>query len=320
MPTPTPPSFHGIYAMVYALFDRNGNPDRDAMRRQVDICIQSGAHGMAVLGLASEVSKLSERERAALIEWMAADTAGRVPLAVTISGSSVGEQRRLVRIAEGAGADWLILQPPAVGHYSSAEYIAFYCAVAQETKLPVAIQNAPTFLGRGLTTRDILELRRGCPNFLLIKAEGSVVETAALIEATDGTLPVFNGRAGLELVDNLDIGCRGLILAPDCIDYAVQAYNDYRAGEIFRANSIYSTIAPAVVFVMQGIEFLICYGKRLFGTRAGFDIHDRPPALRPTGAGMRWSPNMRGISVRLAMAFSKPSRPFGFGADRFSWE
>ncbi|MNT91013.1 hypothetical protein D3C72_2320480 [compost metagenome] len=43
---------------------------------------------------------------------------------------------------------------------------------------------------------------------------------------------------------------------------------------------------PAVVFTMQGIENLMCYGKRLFGERAGLPVFDRAPALRPTATGL----------------------------------
>ncbi|MDE0114569.1 MAG: dihydrodipicolinate synthase family protein [Albidovulum sp.] len=287
MPTCQLPMLHGIHAIVYALFDENEELDRKAMRRQIEVCLKAGVHGIAALGLATEVSKLSKREKFTIIEWVAEDNAGRVPLAITISGPSIAEQIEQARCAERLGADWLILQPPAAGNYSASEYIDFFCAVARSTALPVAIQNAPAFLGRGLAVNDIIELRRNCPNFSVIKAEASAVDTAALIEATNGSLPIFNGRAGLELVDNLDVGCRGLILAPDCIDYAVQAYNRYRAGEIAAANAIYRTVAPAIIFEMQGIETLICYGKRLFCARAGFKIVDRAPALRPTAAGLR---------------------------------
>ena len=37
---------------------------------------------------------------------------------------------------------------------------------------------------------------------------------------------------------------------------------------------------------MQSLEHLICYGKRIFGARAGITIHDRAPALRPTEFGL----------------------------------
>jgi 4-hydroxy-tetrahydrodipicolinate synthase len=55
--------FSGIYPILYAFFDANGDLDRELMQRQVQGCIRGGAHGIAVLGLATEVSKLSETER-----------------------------------------------------------------------------------------------------------------------------------------------------------------------------------------------------------------------------------------------------------------
>ncbi|UDF32738.1 UNVERIFIED_ORG: dihydrodipicolinate synthase family protein (plasmid) [Roseateles sp. XES5] len=277
---------HGIHAILYALFDGEEKLDRAAMRRQVEICLASGVHGMAALGLATEVSKLAEAERMAVMDWVVEDTAGRVPVALTIFGSSVEEQVRQVRHAEAAGADWLILQPPMVGQYSAAEYIRFFGRVAEKTSLPLAIQNAPALMGRGLAADDIRDLVRQHPNIRLVKGEGPVVDIARLIEVTERQLPVFNGRAGLELLENLRIGCRGLILAPDSIDYAVRAYEFFCDGWDAHAEEEYRRMLPGVVFTMQSIETLLCYGKRLFGERAGMVIHDRGPAQRPTAAGI----------------------------------
>src|SRR5690606_8179803 len=114
---------------------------RQAMRRQTEVCLASGVHGMAALGLATEASKLDEAERMAVMEWVIEDTAGRVPVALTIFGSSVEEQVRQVRHATAVGADWLILQPPMMGQYSAAEYIRFFGRVADQADLPLAIQN-----------------------------------------------------------------------------------------------------------------------------------------------------------------------------------
>lgn len=278
--------FHGIHAILYALFDADERLNRDAMRRQVEICLAAGVQGMAALGLATEVNKLSEAERRCIMDWVAEDTAGQVPLALTICGASVAEQTAQVRHAESVGADWVILQPPMVGSFGAAEYIRFFGRVAETTSLPVAIQNAPAFMGRGLSSADIADLVRQHPNIQLVKGEGPVAEIAGLIAATEGRLPVFNGRAGMELVDNFRIGCKGLILAPDCIDHAVRAYNAWRSGDEPGAEDAYRKMLPAVVFTMQGLETLICYGKRLFGLRSGLEIHDRAPALRPNDAGL----------------------------------
>lgn len=283
---PAKPTFHGIHAIAYALFNESERLDRDAMRRQTELCLASGVHGMAALGLATEVSKLTEAERCTVMEWVSEDIAGKVPLAFTIYGSSVAEQVAQVRAAEATKADWVILQPPMVGQFGPAEYIRFFGRVAEATALPVAIQNAPAYIGRGLSAQEIKDLVTQHPNICLLKGEGAAVDIKTVIEVTQGRLPVFNGRGGLELIDNLRAGCAGFILAPDGIDHAVRIYERFRAGDEKQALEGYQELLPAIVFVMQSIETLLCYGKRLFGARAGIEIHDRAPALRPSEFGL----------------------------------
>jgi 4-hydroxy-tetrahydrodipicolinate synthase len=280
------PPFTGIHAIAYALFDDAEKLDRQAMRRQTELCLGLGVHGMAALGLATEVSKLTQAERLTVMEWVAEDTGGRVPLAFTIYGNSVAEQIAQVRAAEAVKADWVILQPPMVGNFAAAEYIRFFGRIADATALPVAIQNAPAYMGRGLSADDVRELIARHPNVSLIKGESTAIEAERLIAVTEGHLPVFNGRGGLEMIDNLRAGCVGLILAPDAIDYALRAYAHFRAGDEAKAEAVHREAAPAIVFVMQSIETLICYGKRLFAARAGLTVHDRAPALAPTRFGL----------------------------------
>ena len=266
------------------------------MRRQVELCLAAGVRGIAALGLATEVAaKLTEAERRAIMDWTREDVAGRAPLGFTIFGASVHEQIAQVRHAEQAGADWVILQPPmGVGVYPPGEYLRFFGRVADATKLPVAIQNAPAYMGKGPRFRGHgATLTARHRNIAFLKAEGPATEIAALIAALGSKVAVFNGRGGLELTDNLRFGCSGLILAPDLIDLAVLAYARFRANDGAAAEAIYSRMLPAIGFVMQSIESLICYGKRLFCLRAGLPIHDRAPALRPAPAG-------EGILARLA--------------------
>ena len=281
------PPFTGIHAIAFALFDAQERLDRAAMKRQTEICLGLGVHGMAALGLATEVSKLSLTERRTVIDWVAEDVAGKVPLAFTMYGGSVAEQVEQVKAAEAAKADWVILQPPMVGSFGAAEYIRFFGRIAEATSLPVAIQNAPAYMGRGLSSEDIRELVRQHPNICLIKGEGPATDIQQLISVTEGRLPVMNGRGGLELADNLRAGCVGLLRAPDTIDYAVRAYNRFLAGDAEGAEEAYREVLPAITFIMQSIETLLCYGKRIFGARAGIAIHDRGPALRPTEFGLK---------------------------------
>lgn len=278
--------FPGIHAIAFALFDAGERLDRAAMKRQTDICLASGVDGMAALGLATEVSKLRESERRDIMDWMAEDVGRRKPLAFTIYGNSVAEQVALIRHAESVKADWVILQPPNVGSYAGIEYIRFFGRIADQTTLPVAIQNAPAYMGRGLTAGEIRDLVKQHPNVKLLKGEGSVIDIKAVIDATEGRLPVLNGRGGLELTDNYRAGCVGMILAPDTIDKQVAIWRAMREGREADAERLYEEALPSILFIMQSIESLICYGKRIFGARAGIAIHDRGPALRPTPLGL----------------------------------
>ena len=96
--------------MLFALFGRDGALDRKAMKRQIDMMVQAGAHGIAVLGLATESNKLTFAERQTLLEWVSDDLAGRLPLSVTIPGPNVAEQIVLAQHAKACGAQWLVLQ------------------------------------------------------------------------------------------------------------------------------------------------------------------------------------------------------------------
>jgi 4-hydroxy-tetrahydrodipicolinate synthase len=95
---------------------------------------------------------------------------------------------------------------------------------------------------------------------------------------------VFNGRGGLGMIACLDGGCDGFLLAPDAVDYGVEAMRLYDDGQRAAAQAVHERALPAITFIMRSIEHLICYGKRLFAARAGLAVFDRAPALRPEAA------------------------------------
>ena len=276
----------GVHAVLYGFFNAEEQLDRPAMRRQVELCLRSGVSGIAALGLATEVGKLSFTERETLMDWVAEDVGRRVPVGFTIFGQSVAEQVAMVRRAERCGAQWVILQPPQAGSYEAAEYLSFFGRVMAETALDCAIQNAPQYLGRGLSHDDIGLLRQRHANFTVIKAEASAEDAARLKRMAGPDFRVFNGRGGLEMIDCLRAGCDGFLLAPDLVDFGVAVMHLYDQGRPEEAARLHAEALPAITFIMRSIEHLICYGKRMFAARAGLEVFDRAPALRPSADGL----------------------------------
>jgi len=278
------------------MFGPDETLDRQAMRRQVDLSLRAGVAGIAALGLATEVAKLSFAERCTVMDWVAEDVSGRRPVGFTIYGQSVAEQAAMVRHAERCGAGWLVLQPPQVGTYPAGEYLSFFSRVMGETALPCAIQNAPQYLGRGLSDADIDTLRRRHANFSLIKAEATADDAARLKAMAGPDFMVFNGRGGLDMIACLDGGCDGFLLAPDLADYSARMMRLYDQGRREEAVALHHEVLPAITFIMRSLENLICYGKRAFAQRAGLEVFDRAPALRPESAELA---EMKRLIARL---------------------
>lgn len=288
-------TFPGIHCVLYALFDEAERLDRARMAAQVAYVRAQGVDGITVLGLATEVAKLSFDERYNIIRWARAE-APDLPLSVTIAGNSVSEQQMLIAVAEDAGVDWLILQPPIAGTYGASEYVDFFARVGATTRLPFAIQNAPQYLGRSLSDDDVVALRTRCPGFTQIKSETGATDLHGLISRVGSDIAVLNGRGGLEMTDCLRAGVEGFIVAPDVLPGVLRCWQAWSAGDYARAEADYAAFLPAALFAMQSLEHLICYGKRIFGARAGISIHDRAPAMRPTDFGLTLARNWSSLS------------------------
>lgn len=278
----------GIYPMLYALFGADGKLDRGAHAAQIEACLRSGVHGLAVGGLASECNKLTVAERRQHAEWTLEITAGRRPVSVTISDNTVEGQIEGVRHAADHGAAWAVLQPPPVKTASEAALIEFFGAVADASPVPVGIQNAPEYIGIGLSNAGLIELNRRHPNVSILKAEGPALYIGKLAEDAAGRFELLNGRNGMTLIDDLRAGCSGCIPGVECSDVESRIFELWQAGSHAEAEALFREVLPLLHFLMTGIDHLLCYGKRLAAKRIGLkEVHDRGPAEAPHPFGLQ---------------------------------
>lgn len=279
----------GTYPMLYAFFGEGGELLRAPFSRQIETAVACGASGIAVLGLGTEVSKLSRTEQRQVVEWVSADLGGRLPLAVTVADGNVGNMIESARFARDAGASWLILQPPRPP-ISGSQLVEFFGAVADSVDCPVAIQNAPEYLGIGLTAAELTLLHDAHPNVGVVKAESNAVAVAGLIEALGPDMRVFNGRGGLELTDNFRAGVHGMIPGTETIDLQVGVERAMRRGDEAEAETLYRKLLPTIAFAMQGLPHFLLYGKLIAALRLGIAPSERRiPSDIPTLHGLAWA-------------------------------
>ena len=281
--------FFGVYPMLFALFDDDGSLSRSAMRKQVEAVLKHRPHGMAVLGLATEVNKLTYRERMTLLEWVADDNSGEVPLAVTVAEPSIAAQIEFVAAAKSAGAQWVILQPPPVSGASEAELVRFFGKVADKAQIPVGLQIAPQYLGSGMGAQSLLTLNRNHPNVLILKLETTAFSIARLKDATEGRFTLFNGRAGVEMVECLDAGAVGVIPGGECYDRLARIYDKVRSGKVADVREgveLYHELLPLLVMLMDSMDTFLTHAKPLLCQRLSLaEASIRPPASALTAFG-----------------------------------
>ncbi len=284
-------SFCGVYPMAYTFFASDGGIDREAMRRQVDVLIEWGAHGISILGLAGEVHKLSLAERRAVLECVSEAVDGRIPLAVTVSDRTASDQAAFGRAAAALGADWLILQPAAVRDVGEHEHMRFFGKVADGVDLPVGLQIAPGYLGQGFAPESLLALKQQHGNVQLMKLEMSALGVEAFIRRSEGAFDVFNGQAGVGMIDCLEAGCAGFIPGAETGDVSSQIFSLYRSGEPDRrveAEARYRQVLPLWHMIMESIDTLLVYGKPLMASRIGVAAPSvREPQSEPSAFGLQ---------------------------------
>ena len=280
----------GIIPMTYCFFNKNNSLDIHAMRDQISLIKKIGSQGIACLGLATEVNKLNFLEKKKIIELVADISTNTFPIAVTISGKNIEEYKKLIEVAQFYDASWIVFQPLLEKKTTDKDCFNFFKKIIEHVNSStlVGVQNAKEYIGVGLDPKQILKLYKKFSNFRAIKGEASATLIQKEITMYPKNLKVFNGRGGQEIIDNLLAGCSGIIPSLEGVDIFLKIYNLIQQKKIKEARILYGKILPSIVFSMQSINSLVCYGKRICAYRMGMKkVYDRAPGLTPTNFGIK---------------------------------
>ena len=95
----------GIFPPIATPLTETEAFDEQGMRRLVDYLLESGVHGLFVLGSTGEFATFTQAERQRIIEVVVDETAGRVP--ILANATEVGTKKTVdsARVVAEAGAD-----------------------------------------------------------------------------------------------------------------------------------------------------------------------------------------------------------------------
>jgi dihydrodipicolinate synthase/N-acetylneuraminate lyase len=216
----------GVLPVLVTPFTETGDCDAAALASQVDFVISHGAHGV-VLGMVSEVLRLSSEERDALTEATCKAVDGRVSVTASVGAESLHTAVRHAKHAEAVGADAVMAIPPIATSCADAELFAYYAGIIESVEVPVVVQDASGYFGRPLSIELQAKLVAAYGDRAMFKPEAPPIgpRLSRLLESTDGKARVFEGTAGLALVETYGRGIAGTMPGPD-ICWAVVALWD----------------------------------------------------------------------------------------------
>lgn len=130
---------HGVHAIGPTPFNADGELDLDRLRRLVDLQLEAGIRGLAILGHPGETNKLSGFERRRVIETVVAHARGRMPIWVGVCAPETPGAIEQAQIAESLGADALFVSP--LGNSCEAALFDHYNRLAESVRIPVIIHD-----------------------------------------------------------------------------------------------------------------------------------------------------------------------------------
>lgn len=239
----------GIYPPLPTFFAGQEELDLSTLQRHMRRIADSGIAGYVLMGSNGEAVHLSSDERRRVIET-ARQTAGEE--AQILAGC--GEQSTLATIANcrqaaQSGADFALIVPPFYfrGRMNSAALLAHFCAVADQSPIPVVIYNMPAnTAGLDIDATTIIAFAEH-PNIVGVKdSAGDMAKLSQVVGNVPARFRVFAGSAGY-LLPALSVGAVGAVAAlanifPREVCRLQELFN---MGQLAEARILQARIAPA---------------------------------------------------------------------------
>jgi dihydrodipicolinate synthase/N-acetylneuraminate lyase len=200
----------GVFPAVPTQFNEDFSLDLPSTQAHVESLLDSGIHGIVMLGTIGENCSLSLDEKVQVLKATAQVTKGRVPLLTGVAEFTTKGACETSAAAEEAGVDGLMVMPGMVYNSDGRETVNHFRTVAAATKLPIMCYNNPPVYKVDITPEMFQDLS-DVENIVCIKeASGNVPRITDLFNALGDRYLIFSGLDDVAL-ESMLLGCTGWI-------------------------------------------------------------------------------------------------------------
>jgi 4-hydroxy-tetrahydrodipicolinate synthase len=295
----------GLIVAPLTPFTSNLDVDEGALRRQIDYVVKDCRATMVVAAgvETQEYTYLSFEQRKSLIRSTIECVDGRVPVMVGISHASFKTAIELAHFAESLGAAAVqVLAPlrPFAGPPAQADLIAYFEAIARETRLPITLYLNPG-PGADVSIPDTIALAK-LPSVQLIKESSrDLARVSRLIVEIDRAGHARYFTTMQMLLATLQLGGSGATMPPpgsEIARHVIDAFvaKDYeRAAELqlqfalFPSRWMHRGLAPAMKAAMNLIGVPVGEPYPPYASLSKEEITSLASVLRTTVLGRRFA-------------------------------
>ena len=199
----------GIFTPNLVPLDGRGEIDEGELRRYIDWLIERGVHGLYPNGSTGEFTRFSVEERRRIVEIIADQTRGRVPILAGAAEANVRETLKACEHYAALGVRAVAIVAPFYFKLSPASVYAYFKEIGRNTPVDVTLYNIPMFASP-IDVPTVQRLSEECERIVAIKdSSGDIPHMIRMIRAVRPNRPEFSFMTGWDaaLMPMLLIGC-----------------------------------------------------------------------------------------------------------------
>ncbi len=249
----------GIFTPNLVPYDDRGNVNEAELRRYVDWLIEKGVHGLYPNGSTGEFTRFTPEERRRIVEVIADQTRGRVPILAGAAEANVKETLSACEFYAGLGVRAVAIVAPFYYKLSPASVYAYFKEIGDNTPIDVTLYNIPMFASP-IDVPTVQRLSEECERIVAIKdSSGDLPHMIRMIKAVRPNRPDFSFLTGWDaaLMPLMLVGCDGGTNASSGVvpEMTRKLYDLTQAGRLDEARQLQYDIVEMFDTMIYSAEF-----------------------------------------------------------------
>lgn len=243
----------GVYVIMATPFNDDGALDLESASRLVEFCIGEGVHGITLLGVMGEATKLTVEEQVQFTHHVVKCTGGRIPVIVGVSNPGTDNLMKLSRRAMDEGAAGVMIAGiPALK--TDDQVYGYFSSIGERlgADVPICLQDYPPTTQVHLSVSVINRLIVDLPQLKIFKHENCPGhrKLSQLRQASekDGLrrVSILTGNNGLYIPQELARGADGVMTGFAFPGMLVQVCELFKRGGADEAEDLYDLYLPVL--------------------------------------------------------------------------